>query len=119
MMILLKKSAMIGIAPAFLVLVASAISGIVPANVFAQSEIDPGTPGEVGTINNTEPYYPPLNETGLETIQDFENIEGSNAAIFGNDTDISNPNNTLLDSMTVNEQEDCMQLPNQSAIDCP
>ena len=87
--------------------------------VFAQSEIDPGTPGEVGTTNNTEPYYPPLNETGPETIQSLENIEGSNAAILGNDTNISNPNNTLLDSTTVNEQEDCMSVPNQTSPDCP
>ena len=87
--------------------------------VFAQSEIDPGTPGEVGTTNNTEPYYAPLNETGPETIQSLENIEGSNAAILGNDTNISNPNNTLLDSTTVNEQEDCMSVPNQTSPDCP
>lgn len=87
--------------------------------VFAQSEIDPGTPGEIGTTNNTEPYYPPLNETGPETIQSLENIEGSNAAILGNNTNISNPNNTLLDSTTVNEQEDCMSVPNQTSPDCP
>lgn len=87
--------------------------------VFAQSEIDPGTPGEIGTTNNTEPYYPPLNETGPETIQSLENIEGSNAAILENDTSISNPNNTLLDSTTVNIQEDCMSVANQTSPNCP
>ncbi|MGD9672965.1 MAG: hypothetical protein AB7U98_05735 [Candidatus Nitrosocosmicus sp.] len=116
---LVKSSVMLGMAPAFLVLVASVVSGLVPANVLATSEIDPGTPGEVGTVNNSEPYYPPLNETGPETIQSFESIEGSNADILGNDTNISDTNNTLTDSITVNEQEDCMQLPNQSAVDCP
>lgn len=75
--------------------------------------------GKLGTVNNSEPYYPPLNETGPETIQSFESIEGSNADILGNDTNISDTNNTLMDSITVNEQEDCMQLPNQSAVDCP
>ena len=88
-------------------------------SVVALSEIDPGTPGEVGTTNNTEPYYPPLNETGPETIQSLENIEGSNAAIFGNDTTISNPNNTALESTTVNEQETCMSVSNQTNPDCP
>ena len=85
----------------------------------AQTEIDPGTPGEVGTTNNTEPYYPPLNETGPETIQSLENIEGSNAAFFANNTDVSNPNNTALDSTTVNTQEDCIQVPNQTSSVCP
>lgn len=119
MMNLLKKSVMFGMTPALLVLIASAISGVVPTIAFATTEIDPGTPGEVGTTNNTEPYYPPLNLTGPETIESFENIEGSNADIMGNNTDISDTNNTLSDSLTVNEQEDCMQLPNQSAVDCP
>ena len=114
-----KKSVMLGMAPSLLLLIASAITGSVPVNVIAQPEIDPGTPGEVGTTNNSEVDYQPLNMTGPETIEEFEGIEGSNAAILGNDTNISNPNNTLTDSITVNEQEDCMQLPNQSAVDCP
>ncbi|VFJ14990.1 hypothetical protein [Candidatus Nitrosocosmicus franklandus] len=116
---LIKKSVILGMAPAFLLLVASAITGSVPVNVIAQSEIDPGTPGEVGTTNNSEVDYQPLNLTGPETIEEFESIEGSNADILGNDTNISNTNNTLTDSITVNEQEDCMQLGNQSGVDCP
>ena len=117
---LVKKSLILGMVPALFLLIASAITGSVPVNVIAQlPEIDQGTPGELGTTNNSEVDYQPLNLTGPETIGEFEGIEGSNAAIFGNDTNISNPNNTLSDSITVDEQEDCMQLPNQSAVDCP
>jgi hypothetical protein len=106
--------------PALFFLIASAITGSVPVNVIAQiPETDPGTPGELGTTNNSEVDYQPLNMTGPETIQEFEGIEGSDANILGNDTNISNSNNTLSDSITVDEQEDCMQLPNQSAVDCP
>jgi hypothetical protein len=114
-----KVNATLGITFALAILSLSLMNVSYTGIVFAQSEIDPGTPGEVGTTNNTEPYYPPLNETGPETIQSLENIEGSNAAILGNDTSISNPNNTLLDSTTVNEQEDCMSVPNQTNPDCP
>ena len=75
---IVKKSVILGMAPAFLLLIASAITGSVPVNVIAQPEIDPGTPGEVGTTNNSEVDYQPLNLTGPETIQEFEGIEGSN-----------------------------------------
>ncbi len=114
---LIKKSVMVSMAPAFLILVASAISGVVPTYVFAQ--IINGTPGEVGTTNNSEVDYQPLNLTGPETIEEFEGIEGSNADILGNDSNISNPNITADESDEINIQEDCMQLPNQSAVDCP
>jgi hypothetical protein len=40
-----------------------------------------------------------------ETIQDLEGIEGSNDAIFANDTNISNPGNDLEDSLATNENQ--------------
>ena len=88
--------------------------------VFAQGdsastgEVDPGTPGEVGTTNNSEIDYKPLNLTGPETIQSLEGIEGSNAAFLENDTSISNPNNTAVDATDVNEQEACIPTSNQT-----
>ena len=53
-----------------------------------------------------------------ETIEDFEKIEGNDSAIIRNDTAISNPNNTLLDSTEVNMEENCMVLPDGSNY-CP
>ena len=54
-----------------------------------------------------------------ETIQDFEKeIGDNNSAIIRNDTNISNPNNTLLDSTEVNMEEDCMVLKDGSNY-CP
>ena len=47
-------------------------------------------------------------DLGTETIEDFEKIEGNDSAIIRNDTAISNPNNTLLDSTEVNMEENCM-----------
>ena len=44
---------------------------------------------------------------------------GSDDAILANDTDISNPNNTMLDATDVNVREDCMQVPGNTAEDCP
>jgi hypothetical protein len=59
-------------------------------------------------------------ESGPETLQDFEKEIGDddNSAIIGNDTNISNPNNTLLDSTEVNMEEDCMVLKDGSNY-CP
>ncbi len=57
-------------------------------------------------------------DLGTETIEDFEKIEGNDSAIIRNDTAISNPNNTLLDSTEVNMEEDCMVLPDGSNY-CP
>ena len=69
--------------------------------------------------DESEDYYAPLNQTGPETIQSLEGIEGSNAGMFQNDTNISNPNITAADAGTVNKQEDCLRLSNQSAVKCP
>ena len=58
-------------------------------------------------------------DSGPETVQDFEKeIGDDNSAIIRNDTNISNPNNTLLDSTEVNMEEDCMVLKDGSNY-CP
>jgi hypothetical protein len=56
---------------------------------------------------------------GPETIQEFEEeIGDNNSAIIRNNTNISNPNNTLLDATEVNIEEDCMVLEDGSNY-CP
>jgi hypothetical protein len=60
-----------------------------------------GTPGEVGSGNKSEPYFPPLNLSGPETAQE---LQGNNSAILSEDTGISNPNNTALSSTGINER---------------
>lgn len=63
------------------------------------------------TANSADP--------GPETIQEFEEeIGDNNSAIIRNDTNISNPNNTLLDATEVNIEEDCMVLEDGSNY-CP
>ena len=42
-------------------------------------------------IENQSTTFP----NNTETVQDLENLEGSDSAILANNTDISNPNNTL------------------------
>lgn len=48
------------------------------------------------------------NSTGLnmtmqpETITNFEEIEGNDSAIISNNTEISNPNNTISDAIEIN-----------------
>ena len=114
---LTSNTLMIVMVPTIFALLATAFTG--PLSGIAVAQIVTGTPGEVGTTNESEDYYAPLNETGPETIQTLEGIEGSNAAILGNDTNISNPNITASDAGKVNSQEDCLRLSNQSAVDCP
>ncbi|MDW0141395.1 MAG: hypothetical protein QOK66_07585 [Nitrososphaeraceae archaeon] len=78
-----------------------------------------GPPGEAGVTD--EPLSPdtPFNQTGPETATELEEYAGSDDAILANDTDISNPNNTMLDADDVNIREDCMQVPGNTAEDCP
>jgi len=54
-----------------------------------------------------------------ETVGELDKILGSNTAIILSDEYISNPNNTLLDSINTNIQEDCMKLPNTNHMYCP
>lgn len=54
-----------------------------------------------GVIENQSTVFP----NNTETAQDLENLEGSDSAILANNTDISNPNNTLENSLTTNENQ--------------
>ena len=56
--------------------------------------------------------------TGPETANEFGQA-GLDEPVLANDTDISNPNITALDSTSVNEKEDCMSIPGNTAEDCP
>ncbi len=62
----------------------------------------------IGTVlaqNATNDSATSLYPNNTETIQDFENIEGNNSAIFSNDTNISNPANNLGNSLATNENQ--------------
>jgi hypothetical protein len=54
-----------------------------------------------------------------ETIEELDKLLGNNTAIILSDTHISNPKNTLLDSININIKEDCMKLPNSEHMYCP
>jgi hypothetical protein len=54
-----------------------------------------------------------------ETIESLNKLLGNNTAIILSDTHISNPKNTLLDSININIKEDCMKLPNSEHLYCP
>ena len=54
-----------------------------------------------------------------ETIESLDKLLGNNTAIILSDTHISNPSNTLLDSININIKEDCMKLPNSEHLYCP
>ena len=64
------------------------------------------------TTQNTFP-------NNTETIESLDKLLGNNTAIILNNTNISNPNNTLLDSININIKEDCMTLPNSNHLYCP
>ena len=58
-----------------------------------------------------------VNDT--ETVGELDKILGNNTAIILSDEYISNPNNTLLDSINTNIQEDCMKVTNTNHLYCP
>jgi hypothetical protein len=73
-------------------------------------------------INRQVIAQPILNESfvnNTETIGELDKILGNNTAIILSDTHISNPKNTLLDSININIKEDCMKLPNSDHMYCP
>jgi hypothetical protein len=75
--------------------------------------------GYTNEINFAAAQTANTSDPGLETIQDFDKeIGDDNSAIIGNDTNISNPNNTALDATDVNIEEDCMVLKDGSNY-CP
>jgi hypothetical protein len=54
-----------------------------------------------GAVENQSTLFP----NNTETAQDLETLAGSNTAILDNDTNISNPNNTLENSLATNENQ--------------
>ena len=58
-----------------------------------------------------------VNDT--ETVGELDKILGNNTAIILSDEYISNPNNTLLDSINTNIQDDCMKNTNTNHLYCP
>jgi hypothetical protein len=110
-----KKATIVGIMSTLFIL-SAILMNTSHSNVALAQE---GPPGEAGVTDEPEPYFPPLNTTGPETATEFEEIAGSDAAILANDTAISNPNNTALDATGINIREDCMQVPGNTAEDCP
>jgi len=61
---------------------------------------------------------PFLNNT--ETAAELSKVLGDiNTRIILNGTNISSPNNTLPDSITINIKEDCIKLPNSVHLYCP
>ena len=75
--------------------------------------------------NNTNRYaiaQQIINESfvnNTETLGELDKILGNNTAIILSDEYVSNPKNTLLDSINTNIQEDCMKLPNTNHMYCP
>jgi hypothetical protein len=75
-----------------------------------------GPPGEAGVTDEPESPFTPFNQTGPETATELEEFAGSDQSDLANDTDISNPNNTVMDADAVNLREDCMQLPSGDIV---
>ncbi len=121
-----KKATIVGIMSTIFTL--SAILLNTPYLNTAYAQAQEGPPGEAGVTDEPlSPFTPcpgegacPLNQTQPETATELEEYAGSDQAILANDTDISNPNNTGLGrAVDVNEREDCMQVPGNTAEDCP
>ncbi len=111
-----KKATIVGILSTIFTLSAILLNTPYLNTIYAQE----GPPGEAGVTDEPEsPFTEQSNQTGPETAAGLEAEAGSDQAILANDTDISNPNNTAFDATGVNEREDCMQIPGNTAEDCP
>lgn len=110
-----KKATIVGILSTLFTLSAILLNTPYLNTAYAQE----GPPGEAGVTDEPDSPFTPFNQTGPETATQLEEYAGSDEAILANDTDISNPNNTLADATDVNEREDCMQVPGNTAEDCP
>jgi hypothetical protein len=71
--------------------------------------------GQANAQPTTQNSFP----NNTETIAALDNLMGDDTAVILNGTNISNPNNTLLDSISVNIKEDCIKLPNSRHLYCP
>ena len=110
-----KKATIVGILSTLFTLSTILLNAPYLNTVYAQVS---GTPGEAGVKNASEPYFAPLNMTGPETATEFGQA-GADEPILANDTYVGNPNITALDATGVNEREDCMSIPGNTAEDCP
>ena len=110
-----KKATIVGILSTIFTLSAILLNTPYLNTIYAQE----GPPGEAGVTDEPDSPFTPFNQTGPETATELEEDAGSDEAILANDTDISNPNNTAFDATGVNEREDCMQIPGNTAEDCP
>ena len=110
-----KKASIVGILSTLFTLSAILLNTPYLNTAYAQE----GPPGEAGVTDEPESPFTPFNQTCPETATELEEYAGSDAAILANDTAISNPNNTALDATDVNIREDCMQIPGNTAEDCP
>ena len=110
-----KKATIVGILSTIFTLSAILYNTPYLNTIYAQE----GPPGEAGVTDEPDSPFTPFIQTGPETATELEEDAGSDEAILANDTDISNPNNTAFDATGVNEREDCMQIPGNTAEDCP
>lgn len=110
-----KKGTIVGILSTIFTLSAILLNTPYSNTIYAQE----GPPGEAGVTDEPDSPFTPFNQTGPETATQLEEYAGSDEAILANDTDISNPNNTAFDATGVNERENCMQIPGNTAEDCP
>jgi hypothetical protein len=110
-----KKASIVGILSTLFTLSAILLNTPYLNTAYAQE----GPPGEAGVTDEPLSPFTPFNQTGPETATELEEYAGSDQAILENDTTISNPNNTISDATAVNEREECMQIPGNTAEDCP
>jgi hypothetical protein len=110
-----KKASIVGILSTLFTLSAILLNTPYLNTAYAQE----GPPGEAGVTDEPLSPFTPFNQTGPETATELEEDAGSDQAILQNDTTISNPNNTMADATAVNEREECMQIPGNTAEDCP
>ncbi|HZD34062.1 MAG TPA: hypothetical protein VE130_02560 [Nitrososphaeraceae archaeon] len=114
-----KKATAVGILSTLFTLSAVLATAPYSNTVLAQGE---GPPGEAGVTTEPESAFPlenqslPLAENQTETVTEFENIAGSDQGVIGNDTTISNINNTEESDIGVNLREDCMTLPSGEIV---
>ena len=113
-----KKATAVGILSTLFTLSAVLATAQYSNVVLAQGE---GPPGEAGVTDESESDFTPYNETAefpnqTETVSEFEQIAGSDQSVMGNDTDISNVNNTEESDTAINMREDCMQLPSGEIV---
>jgi hypothetical protein len=110
-----RKASIVGILSTLFTLSAILLNTPYLNTAYAQE----GPPGEAGVTDEPLSPFTPFNQTGPETATELEEDAGSDQAILENDTTISNPNNTMSDATAVNEREECMQIPGNTAEDCP